>query len=232
MIMQLLKLNRSHKHTSLSHLIVHHYLQKRNVPLIIVKLNTELDFLSFQSREILHICFSWAKWSFLMSVCLTWDCEMLKHSHLKRARWSTIETIPCVIFILNTNYSLPDSLVFVSFYSPFSLSQYLFSFSVFSHTRSQAERFHCLFFNRKKMKELNLIFFFNTQGHCFPNTMSQLLCWIWTSKTVKYWAWDNFSKHMLSCVCVCDCMCEKKLYAVLMSTVIDAQLSGNDTVMY
>lgn len=121
-------------------------------------------------QEKAFICaFSWAKWSFLMSECLTWDCEMLKHSPLKRACWSAIETIPCVIFILNTNYSLPDSPLFVSFYSPFSLSLCLLSLSLFSHTHSQAERFPCLFFNGKKMKQLDsILYLFFCTGTMFP----------------------------------------------------------------
>lgn len=120
-------------------------------------------------QEIAFICaFSWAKWRFLMSVCLTRDCEMLKPSPLKRACWSAIETIPCVIFFLNTNYSLPDSPLFVSFYSPFSLSLFNFPLSLFLHTRSQAERFPCLFFNGKKMKQLDSMIFFLCTGTLFP----------------------------------------------------------------
>lgn len=212
------------------------YLQWRNGPLIVVKLDwTPFPFPSPPERAFISVspepneASLWASVYVCVcayvSVCLCFirDCEMLSHPHLKRACWGAMETIPRVIFILNTTYSLPDSHLFVSFYSPFSpyLSLLPFFFFLLSHphTGSQAERFPCLFFNGKKWNsggrqstvELDSILFrgfFSAQGLCFPNTLSQLLCWnmdktkLWNIEPV-----DNFSKHMLcACVWKCDCV--------------------------
>ena len=174
MSMQLLKLklslslSLSHTHTSAT---VCHYLQQRNVPLIIGKLNTELYFAFLHlkwkpsdlsllnqmklSYECVCVCVYVCAY---VSVCLrlTWGCEMLSHSHPQRARWGTMETLPRVIFILNTTYSLPGSPLFVSLHffpsldRSFSLSLlYFLHFFTPTHWLTGSGRFPCLFSNGK-----------------------------------------------------------------------------------
>lgn len=128
-------------------------------PPIIVKLQTELYFPSCHlKRKSLRMCSEpnktllWGCVCAYVSLCLcfTGDCEMLSHSHLKRACWGTMETIPGVIFILNTTYSLPDS-PSLSLSIPLTLpfNVFLTLVSLFFHTHTfahRAERFPCLFF--------------------------------------------------------------------------------------
>lgn len=114
------------------------------------------------SRESLRMCSEPNKtllWGCVcayasLCLCFTGDCEMLSHSHLKRACWGTMETIPGVIFILNTTYSLPDS-PSLSLSIPLTLpfNVFLTLFSLFFHTHTfahRAERFPCLFFFKLK----------------------------------------------------------------------------------
>ena len=116
--------------------------------------NSSLNSISCYPRESLHICVSWAKWGFLMSMCVcVWGggiCLSVCVFHMRlwnvkslpsqESRWDAMETVPSVIFILNTTYSLPVSPLFVSVYSPFSpylcLSFFLSSFLPLPPTHS------------------------------------------------------------------------------------------------
>lgn len=76
-----------------------------------------------------------------LSVCVfhmrLWNVKSLPS---QESRWDAMETVPSVIFILNTTYSLPVSPLFVSVYSPFSpylcLSFFLSSFLPLPPTHS------------------------------------------------------------------------------------------------
>lgn len=124
-----------------------------------------------------------------------------------------METIPGVIFILNTTYSLPDS-PSLSLSIPLTLpfNVFLTLVSLFFHTHTfahRAERFPCLFFlikikRRRKPQSLIQSFFFSAQGHCFPNTLSQFLCWNIDKQNCETLSLLQFSKHMLLCARVCE----------------------------
>lgn len=52
--------------------------------------------------------------------------------------------------------------------------------------------------------ELDTVIFFHAQGHCFPNTLSQFLCWNIDKQNCETLSLLQFSKHMLLCARVCE----------------------------
>lgn len=83
-----------------------------------------------------------------VQLCFTQDCCNTKvKAHLRRSCWFSAVTAPCVIFILNTKYSLPNSALWclcILCFPFFSASVSLFFFH--THTLTCRLKFPCLVF--------------------------------------------------------------------------------------
>lgn len=169
----------------------------------------EKDFVCALSQTRLS-CFLWG-WA-CVRLCFIRDCEVLSHSHLKRAFWGAMGNVPCVIFILNTTYSLPDFPLFVSFYSPspFVSISFLSPFFSITPTHLLTAWEIPLFISQWKKKNEAMVayragiyFLFFCPGMLFsPNTQFFVLEYgqrkLWNAEPVDGL---NICSSVLTCVC-------------------------------